>query len=78
MAQSLLSQQYKTTIPEEVRERLGASPGDILHWEVTGNRVEITIVQPVLLTFEDEARAAATASRKQMSHLPGWSRTLQW
>ncbi len=47
MAHSLLTSQYKTTIPEEVRRNLGALPGDILSWEALGDLVQITVVKPI-------------------------------
>lgn len=44
MTKSTITEEYKTTVPEEVRERLGVGPSDILQWEVVGNRVLVTAV----------------------------------
>ena len=34
MAQSTITSKNQTTVPREVREKLGTGPGDVLHWEV--------------------------------------------
>ena len=42
MTTSKLTTGYRTTIPKEVREKLGVHPGDVLHWEVVGDHVRVT------------------------------------
>ena len=46
--ESLMSKQYQTTIPSEVRKKLGIKPGNQLNWKVTKNKlgVEYAIVTP--------------------------------
>ena len=34
MAQSTITSKNQTTVPKEVRDKLGTGPGDVLHWEV--------------------------------------------
>lgn len=36
MARSTITSKYQTTVPREVREKLGVGPGDVLRWEVAG------------------------------------------
>jgi AbrB family looped-hinge helix DNA binding protein len=42
MAKSTLSKKYQTTVPREVREKLGLRPGDVLLWEVDGSVARVT------------------------------------
>lgn len=41
MTQSTLTSDYQTTIPEEVRQKLGLRPQDVLLWEVVGEDVRV-------------------------------------
>lgn len=49
MPQSTLTVKYQTTIPKEVRQTLGARPGDILQWHVVGDQVRVTAAAPAFL-----------------------------
>jgi AbrB family looped-hinge helix DNA binding protein len=42
MAKSTITVKYQTTIPKEVREKLGVGPSDVLQWEVLGDHVRVT------------------------------------
>ncbi|HYO13634.1 MAG TPA: AbrB/MazE/SpoVT family DNA-binding domain-containing protein [Thermoanaerobaculia bacterium] len=42
MAKSTITVKYQTTVPKEVREKLGVGPSDVLQWEVLGNHVRVT------------------------------------
>jgi AbrB family looped-hinge helix DNA binding protein len=42
MTKSTLSARNQTTVPKEVREKLGVGPGDTLTWEVVGDQVRVT------------------------------------
>jgi AbrB family looped-hinge helix DNA binding protein len=41
VARSTLSKKYQTTVPREVREKLGIGPGDVLLWEVVGGLARV-------------------------------------
>jgi len=42
MTKSTITLKYRTTVPKEVREKLGVGPSDVLHWEVLGDHVRVT------------------------------------
>jgi AbrB family looped-hinge helix DNA binding protein len=42
MAQSRITSKNQTTVPREIRERLGVSPGDALVWELHDGKAEVT------------------------------------
>jgi AbrB family looped-hinge helix DNA binding protein len=52
MSKSTLTVKYQTTVPKEVREKLGVRPGDVLHWEVVGSSVRVTAATPAFLTLQ--------------------------
>jgi len=52
MSRSTLTVKYQTTVPKEVREKLGAKPGDVLQWEVVGSSVRVTAATPAFLTLQ--------------------------
>lgn len=41
MAKSTLTRKYQTTVPREVREKLGLGPQDVLLWEVVGGEARV-------------------------------------
>ena len=41
MTQSTITSKYQTTVPKEVRQKLGLRPRDVLCWEVVGGDVRI-------------------------------------
>lgn len=41
MAKSTLTTKYQTTVPREVREKLGIGPRDVLLWEVVGGEARV-------------------------------------
>ena len=41
MAQSTITSKHQTTIPKEVRDKLGTGPGDVLHWEVQNGQARV-------------------------------------
>lgn len=41
MAQSTLTSKFQTTVPKEIRDRIGLRPRDVLCWEVVGNELRI-------------------------------------
>ncbi len=49
--QSRLSSKGQVTIPVEVRERLSLEPGDLVVYEVEGDRAVLRRAEPVDLAF---------------------------
>lgn len=41
MARSTITSKFQTTVPKEVREKLGVRPGDRLVWKTEGNVVRL-------------------------------------
>lgn len=52
MSQSTLTAKYQTTVPKEVRQSLGAQPGDALRWVVEGDHVRVTAAKPAFLSLQ--------------------------
>lgn len=46
MTKSIIAKDYRTTVPSEVREKLGVGPSDALRWEIVGNTVRVTAERP--------------------------------
>lgn len=42
MPKSTITVKYQTTVPKEVREKLGVGPSDVLQWEVVGDQIRVT------------------------------------
>lgn len=42
MTKSTITVKYQTTIPKEVRTKLGIGPSDMLRWEVVGDHARVT------------------------------------
>jgi AbrB family looped-hinge helix DNA binding protein len=49
MAKSTITVKYQTTVPKEVRKKLGVGPSDELQWEVRGDHVRVTASSRALL-----------------------------
>jgi AbrB family looped-hinge helix DNA binding protein len=41
MTKSTITVKYQTTVPKEVREKLGVGPQDVLQWEVVDGYVRV-------------------------------------
>jgi len=52
MAKSTITVKYQTTVPKEIREKLGVRPSDILQWEVVGEHVRVTAATPAFLALQ--------------------------
>jgi len=39
---STITVKYQTTVPKEVRRRLGVGPSDMLQWDLVGDHVRVT------------------------------------
>lgn len=42
MTKSTITVKNQTTVPKEVRVKLGVGPSDVLQWEVLGDHVRVT------------------------------------
>jgi len=49
MAKSTITSKYQTTIPREIREKLGVGPSDVLQWDILGNQVRVTVAGSAFL-----------------------------
>lgn len=45
MPKSTVTSKSQTTVPKEVRERLGVAPGVILQWDVEGTTATVRVAQ---------------------------------
>jgi AbrB family looped-hinge helix DNA binding protein len=52
MAKSTITVKHQTTVPKEVRQKLGVGPGDVLQWEVVGDHVRVTVAMPAILALQ--------------------------
>jgi AbrB family looped-hinge helix DNA binding protein len=52
VTKSTLTAKYQTTIPKEVREKLRAEPGDVLHWEMAGDHARVTVAPRDFLSLK--------------------------
>lgn len=41
VARSTLTSKSQTTVPKEIREKLGIGPGDVLEWEMADGEVRV-------------------------------------
>ncbi len=49
MPKSTITSKYQTTIPREVREKLGVGPQDVLQWEIRGTQVQVKVADTAFL-----------------------------
>lgn len=47
--ESTITSKNQTTVPKEVRERLGMGPGDVLVWDVVDRVVHVWAADPAFL-----------------------------
>ena len=52
MTKSTITVKYQTTVPKEVREKLGAGPSDVLQWEVVGDHARVTVASADFLSLQ--------------------------
>jgi bifunctional DNA-binding transcriptional regulator/antitoxin component of YhaV-PrlF toxin-antitoxin module len=52
LTKSKITVKNQTTVPREVRERLGVGPSDQLSWEVIGDHVRVTAAHHAFLRRE--------------------------
>ncbi|HEV7516774.1 MAG TPA: AbrB/MazE/SpoVT family DNA-binding domain-containing protein [Thermoanaerobaculia bacterium] len=56
MTKSTLTVKYQTTVPKEVRQKLGVGPSDVLLWEVVGDHIRVTAASPAFLQREGKIK----------------------
>ena len=49
MTKSTITVKNQTTVPREVRQRLGVGPSDQLRWEILGDHVRVTAAEHAFL-----------------------------
>ena len=59
MIQSTITSKYQTTVPKEIRQRLGLRPSDVLCWEVTGQDVRVVPARRGFLEHRGSLRVGA-------------------
>jgi AbrB family looped-hinge helix DNA binding protein len=52
MAKSTIRVKHQTTVPKEIRQKLGLGPGDVLQWEVVGDHMRVTAASPAFLALQ--------------------------
>ena len=52
MTKSTITVKNQTTVPREIQEKLAVRPGDILQWDVVGDRVLVRAASPAFLRRE--------------------------
>jgi len=43
MAQSAITSKNQTTVPREIRERMGVGAGDVLSWEIVSGGAKVSV-----------------------------------
>jgi len=56
MARSTITSKGQTTVPVEIRRKLGPVPGDVLHWELREGTVRIVPGERAFLRFRGSIR----------------------
>jgi bifunctional DNA-binding transcriptional regulator/antitoxin component of YhaV-PrlF toxin-antitoxin module len=49
MPKSTITVKHQTTVPKEVRRKLGVGPSDMLQWELVGDHVRVTATSRAFL-----------------------------
>jgi bifunctional DNA-binding transcriptional regulator/antitoxin component of YhaV-PrlF toxin-antitoxin module len=56
MTKSTITVKNQTTVPREVRQRLGVGPSDQLRWEIVGDHVRVTAADHAFLKRKGSIR----------------------
>jgi antitoxin PrlF len=56
VARSTITSKGQTTVPREVRDHLGAGPGDVLVWDMVGGTVQVTVTNRAFLARRGSIR----------------------
>jgi bifunctional DNA-binding transcriptional regulator/antitoxin component of YhaV-PrlF toxin-antitoxin module len=49
VTKSTINVKNQTTVPKEIREKLGGGAGDVLQWDIVDNRVLVSAARPLFL-----------------------------
>ena len=66
MAKSTITSKYQTTVPKEVRLKLGVGPRDVLQWEVVGEQVRVTAADRSFLKRQGSIRVGAGSAAEDV------------
>jgi bifunctional DNA-binding transcriptional regulator/antitoxin component of YhaV-PrlF toxin-antitoxin module len=78
MAKSTITVKYQTTVPKEVRRKLGVGPSDVLQWELVGDHVRVTAATPAFLQREGSIKVGPgdpvedVRRARELIGLKGW------
>ena len=56
VARSTITSKGQTTVPMEIRRKLGLGPGDVLHWELAEGAVRVVPGERAFLRFRGSIR----------------------
>ncbi|MGH9465344.1 MAG: AbrB/MazE/SpoVT family DNA-binding domain-containing protein [Thermoanaerobaculia bacterium] len=56
MAKSTITSKFQTTVPREIRNRIGLSPGDELNWEVLDGYIRVVPASTAFLELRGSIR----------------------
>jgi AbrB family looped-hinge helix DNA binding protein len=56
VARSTLTSKSQTTVPKEIREKLGIGPGDVLEWEMADGEVRVLALDSAFLRRRGSVR----------------------
>ena len=56
MAKSTITSKWQTTVPKEVRERLGLVRSDVISWEIEGTTVRVAAASRAFLARRGELK----------------------
>lgn len=59
MSKSTITSKSQTTIPKDVREKLGIGPGDVLEWHVVGRQARVSAGDAAFLERRGTVRVGA-------------------
>lgn len=59
MAHSTITSKYQTTVPKEIREKLGLGPNDVLRWELAGRHAQVSLADTAFLKRQGSIRWGA-------------------
>lgn len=66
MAHSAITSKYQTTIPKEIREKLGIGPQAILRWEVTGGHARVSLAETAFLKRQGSIHCGAGSASEDV------------
>jgi bifunctional DNA-binding transcriptional regulator/antitoxin component of YhaV-PrlF toxin-antitoxin module len=75
MTKSTITRKNQTTVPRDVREKLGVGPNDVLIWTIIGDRVFVSAARTAFLNREGRIKVGAgdvvADVRRARKHITG-------